>query len=251
MRLLLLFHVFHTNAPHRLTSENTNVFNSFQPACPSLVSAGESSRTSSEWSQSHSYPATPSLSPVPEFLEVPDFGAYLLMGNAMDFEEENVMLPPVAGPSTVRDEHSPEPVQQVRMVEPNDEGTAGNPQSEAPSPLTFRCPLRRKRRRCGHMLVNDEDLILEHVREHKNAGELLRNIKSCRLCKEFPKHAHAPGRRAQAKQDKGNEPSLQSVARHIFTIHFGGLPFMCQHCGKTYSRKDALVRHLKKIGEQE
>lgn len=63
----------------------------------------------------------PSLSPVPEFLEVPDFGAYQLMDSAMDFEEENDMLPPVAGPSTVRDEHSPEPDQQVLMVEPNDE----------------------------------------------------------------------------------------------------------------------------------
>lgn len=208
MRLLLLFHVSHTNAPRRLTSENTNVFNSFQPACPSLVSAGESSRTSSEWSQSHSYPATPSLSLVPEFLEVPDFGTYLLMGNAMDFEEENVMLPPVAGPSTVRDEHSPEPVQEVRMVEPNDEGTAGNSQSEAPSPLTFRCPLRRKRRRCGHMLVNDEDLILEHVREHKNAGELLRNIKSCRLCKEFPEHARA--------QEGGHKPSRTKGMSRLF-----------------------------------
>lgn len=173
------------------------------------------------------------------------------MDSAMDFEEENDMFLSAAGPSTVRDEHSPEPDQQVLMVEPNDEGTAGNTQSEAPSPLTFQCPLTRKRRRCGHMLVNDEDLILEHVREHNNARELPRNIKSCRLCKEFPKHAHAPGRRAQAKPDKGNGPSLQSVARHIFTIHFGGLPFVCQHCGKTYSRKDALVRHLKKIGEQE
>lgn len=226
------------------------------PATPSLVSAGASTSGSSE--QSHSIPVTPSPSPELGLLAVSAFGDYPGTDSVMDCEEEeDDVLPPVAGPSTTRTGHSSELEQPADLDEldelddsddSDDEGTASNPLLKALSSAKYQCPFKRNGRRCEKMLVHNEKRIKRHMKKHRNAGELPKKVKPCLLCDLFPEHAKAPGRRKQTKDRKSKkDSSLQSIVRHIFNIHFGGGPVVCHHCGKTFSRKDAVDRHLKKV----
>lgn len=151
----------------------------------------------------------------------------------------------MAGPSTIPAEHRSEPEQPADMGEPDNEGTAGDPGSGVPSSTTYRCPFKKKGKRCKEILVRDEHSIKTHLKEHKNAGELPKNVKPCLLCALFPEHAKAPGRRQKKKRGAEKESSLQSFVRHFFDIHFGGpvCPFVCRYCGDHLSRRDSLLRH--------
>lgn len=183
------------------------------PPTPGLVSAGELSSN-----ESNSSPVTPTPPPAP-------------------------VLPPVAGPSTIPAEHHSEPEQPADMVEPDNEGTAGNPGPEVLSSSTYQCPFGSGGSRCTHMLVHNEKLIRDHVWVHWYAREVPENIRSCLLCEQFPDHASAPERRPQNRPDTGTTSSVQTNARHIFTTHFGGQPSVCRYCGKRLSRVDSKQRH--------
>lgn len=112
--------------------------------------------------------------------------------------------------------------------------------------MTYQCPFKRKEKRCTVMLVRDEKSIRTHLKVHKIAGELPKNVKPCLLCALFPEHA-----KRQKEKRTEKESTFQSFVRHFFYIHFGGpvCPFLCRYCGGHLSRKDSLSRHEETCGK--
>lgn len=91
------------------------------------------------------------------------------------------------------------------------------------------CELKKGPNACGFMLPENLQEITKHMKEHHLAGQ---PFTTCPF--------YLNGKRCMKKAT-----DFRTLSRHLFFVHFGKLnsrKYVC-HCGKEYTRPDALKRH--------